>query len=643
VLALLGAAIAAGAWFALRGESGASIPSAVPVERASSAVIEAPVLAQPELEIACPTIEPESAGATETLAPAVVADERKTVSARPPRPSSLVGRIVDARTGDGLPGIEVTFSRLGDGSAKPRLTDLEGRFVAAPWSSDHMHLQLEDQLTGKSLGFRTITPESLDSSSKEGLVLPVEVGPTLVVRLVDAPSEVLHWRMGLRTSDEGSRWRDLMQWRNARPWGSEGLWMARYRKLEFGEDEDQALTLCVSDPNLEWEGQVEVEGAIGVHTADIHILAVARLAGRVIDEDGQSVLASVAALRKGERRSAPAVSTEEDGTWSMKGLVPGPTWLLVRSEGRLPERVQLDVQRGENPAVEIVLPRLKIGGDISGTLIGPADGQPPMGILVLDSVDPRSPSRDAAWVGADSAIGSANHFTFSNVLEGSYELRFQPFDGRTFEPQVLTVSPPANVEFETREAQAELHDVSYELHLRDALSGEELSSDGARILRNDLGYWSETTSAAFLFSFQRRSLNSTSLAVVVMPGYKPACARLPAIPLSRPAPEAPLEVQVDLEPGHGAALVVLDGESAWNRRASWVKTARGLPGARVVSRGKLIGTTDELGLALCRSDRPIRAVEIELDGWVAVERTDSFRLSSLENDGEAFVYMVRSD
>ena len=66
---------------------------------------------------------------------------------------------------------------------------------------------------------------------------------------------------------------------------------------------------------------------------------------------------------------------------------------------------------------------------------------------------------------------------------------------------------------------------------------------------------------------------------------------------------------------------------------------RGLAGVRVVSDGQVIGTTDDLGVALCQTDRPIKEYEVRLSGWTQVdsELSDDPKLL----DGIGLVFMVR--
>jgi len=174
---------------------------------------------------------------------------------------------------------------------------------------------------------------------------------------------------------------------------------------------------------------------------------------------------------------------------------------------------------------------------------------------------------------------------------------------------------------------------------------EELDADDARVLQNRAGSWHESTASATLtFAPLRNAAADAAPQVIVsLRGYAPTRVRLAGQSQSQLDSEDPIEVLVDLEPGHGASIVVLDGESAAETDPVEGHRSSCLAGARVRSNGRVIGTTDELGLALCRSDRPIRSIEIELKGWVAVERRDIFGRSAFADDGQAIVYMVRSD
>jgi len=66
----------------------------------------------------------------------------------------------------------------------------------------------------------------------------------------------------------------------------------------------------------------------------------------------------------------------------------------------------------------------------------------------------------------------------------------------------------------------------------------------------------------------------------------------------------------------------------------------GLSGARILSGGKVIGTSDERGLALCACDGPIEEFEVELPGW-SVLAVDRFRSHFETPDGLGFAFMAR--
>ena len=135
--------------------------------------------------------------------------------------------------------------------------------------------------------------------------------------------------------------------------------------------------------------------------------------------------------------------------------------------------------------------------------------------------------------------------------------------------------------------------------------------------------------------------------------------QLPAALRSAQDKNDQVDVEFDLEKGHGAGLIVLDAEHAprsclaFPTRGDWAHVSRwnwsrldeflpmrGLAGARIISNGHVVGTSDELGLALCKSDEPIRRFAVELEGWTMVD-VQGFRGDEEVSPCLGYVVMVR--
>ena len=143
------------------------------------------------------------------------------------------------------------------------------------------------------------------------------------------------------------------------------------------------------------------------------------------------------------------------------------------------------------------------------------------------------------------------------------------------------------------------------------------------------------------------------------PDHQPALLRLPAALRAARREDDRVDVVLELLRGHGAGLIVLDAEHAPraflnpSKRGDWTHSSRwnwsrldeflpmrGLQGARIISRGQVVGTSDELGVALCVSDEPIRRFEVELDGWTMVD-VQGFRGDEEVSPCLGYVLMVK--
>lgn len=373
--------------------------------------------------------------------------------------------------------------------------------------------------------------------------------------------------------------------------------------------------------------------------AEVRVQALARLFGRVTNERGEAVQATVAAFRLGSRQVAAQTKTDFfEGAWQLRGLESGPTRLVIRSAGYPTQRMDLEVVLGKGQPIEIVLPEPRIAGDITGALVGPVEGRPPIGMILLESAEGTSPQRALEWLDEDQAVDARTPFVFSSLPEGTYALSCVSLDGRTFAPARFTVSPPATVEFTTQESAGEADSWRCCLRFRDARTGEDLS-DRASFRRNYVGFWTdEVDSASFLDWLESEGATAHMSLAISVEGYRPTRLDLDSLRTAHYS-SAPYRHFIDLQPGNGAAIVVLDGDSAMMDTSSWTRTERGLQGARVRSNGRLVGVTDELGLALCQSDQPIGEIEVDLPGWIAVSGAGSFDLDS--EGGHAVVVMVR--
>jgi hypothetical protein len=223
------------------------------------------------------------------------------------------------------------------------------------------------------------------------------------------------------------------------------------------------------------------------------------------------------------------------------------------------------------------------------------------------------------------------------------------------------VDAPGHVEFETQHVTHLPSAATYSLRIVDAASGQAIESSSVGFRLRIAPLWSSTMIYDDpLQTLLTRTGEQAPIALLVgKRGYVPALLDVrSALGAARREPRS-VEIELRLERGFGAGLIVLDAEHCgraqpWTaRQDDWRFGSRwswrslgdflpmgGLEGARIVSAGVTIGTSDATGLALCRSDRSIEPFEVALEGWTMLD-VMGFRGHDDNPWGLGFVFMVR--
>jgi hypothetical protein len=225
------------------------------------------------------------------------------------------------------------------------------------------------------------------------------------------------------------------------------------------------------------------------------------------------------------------------------------------------------------------------------------------------------------------------------VPAGRYAVTVFSIDGRRYAPEAQVVTAPTDeVLFTTEEIPTTEEELELEVHVRDRVTGETLEHV-ARLARV-WSFWTsevETTASGFDSDIWGEPGMPFEW-LVAAPGYVPALVSIAAAERV----EDRFILEIGLEPGHGAALIVLDaGRSLGGVSADDdVLRMPALAGARIVAGGRTLGTTDHHGLALCRSSSPIERFEVELAGWFVLS-VQRFLGHARTPDGIGFVWMTR--
>lgn len=644
-------ALLAAAWLAFRSSAGSAPGVAAPpaVGQRASADEAGLALRRPGGQpIASALPARPSEGVSLETAPA---SSRQPVEIAEPNLALVHGQVVDSRTGQGLPCVEVATYAYGEKAGRGEVSDLEGRIAVDTHGGEHDFVFARDRARGRvRMARHKLQTLGTSSGAQPGFVWPLEVGPTLVVQLRGAPRDLEGWRVRILERPTESEERDW-EWCDPVQLEAEGLLVARYKQYATPPEAGHPAWIQVAESSETWKGELEIDSTLGVHAVAIEVEAVAaRLDGRVVDERGRPVQATVIALRRGVRRAPdtewPQVHTDEAGAWHLIGLEAGATRLLVLTDHRPAQRVDLELERGASRDVEIVVAPLAPAGPIRGALVAPEAGNDPSGIVRLESIDGGSTNFAAFcfeldFFGKSTPDGRAA-FEFGEVPAGRYRLSVLPIDGRRYEPESIEVVAPAEVEFRTEELEASSRGRTYELLLCDAKSGARLSE--ASLLFHLDPFWSSEVEQDDAFQeLLELGEHAPASLVVSRPGYRPAFLYLPGAFRSARREGDLVQVRLDLQPGWGAALIVVDAEQSLcgdDVMQSSILSMRGLAGARVVANGRVVGTSDARGLALCASDGPIEEFEVELAGWTVLA-CDRFRGHTETPDGLGFVLMAR--
>jgi len=635
ILAVLAALLAS--WFAWRAGATRGSPLAAPIASAlAHEAAQETELRAPGSEQLPPAAPSSTSIAVDAVEPAA-ASERRAVPAIAPAFAALRGRVVDSRTGQGLPLIDVIAYGFDAEPVGGVSSDRDGRFHAPIATIEHRLATAQDGLSGKRLDRRLVSL-LLDEAQDGELVWPLEVGPTLAVRVEGAPDHVDAWNVRLV-----ERWPerddDAFDWILAKELEPDGLLVARYPNRRLKRESEGEVWVQVEDYAGTWTGEERIERLFGVHSVEIEVKPIAsQLVGSVVDGRGLPVEARLTAIQPGvlgrPQREWPSATADESGAWELTAP-PGPARVLVVSDHHPMQHVDLELSAGERRRLDLVLHRPPSAGAIRGVVVAPKNGQRARGYVRLTSLDDESTDlihvlHPGNWLASD-VLERDGRFAFEQLPAGRYRLSLLAIDGRTYAPSSIEVEPPAEVVFETEQSARPSSPLRYGLDLSDARTHQPLR--GSLSLVRIADFWTGEVEFGDPVA-ELGHLDQPVTIVVSRHGYRPALLHLPDALRSASREGQRVSVRMELEPGFGLALVVLDGGRGLERRA-----VRGLAGARVIAGGRVIGVSDASGLALCAVTEPLEEIEVALEGWTLLA-LEHFRGHLLTSEGLGYALMV---
>lgn len=567
------------------------------------------------------------------------------------------GRVLDGRSGQGLPRIEIRIRRP-DGTDERVISDDTGAFESEErYAAKRFVLRAWDAITGEFLGMENHHHGPSEDGSPREASWKLDVGPTIRLAVEGAGPEE-GWQGRIRETNGADEdvvwsWRELVR---DEPTGA--FWL-RYTELEHEPSAQRTPVLEVTNAARTESGTALLRTTVGVHPGVVEVSPAptadtvqpaapdangerAAIEGRVVDVDGRPVSAQVVSFGpdRPSESTLRGTSTNREGRFRLAGLAPGRHRFRVFAEHRPVTRFELELEAGQRAVHDLVVSAVSAVGDVKGALVGPASDTAPLAYVRLESLSGGIDRVET--VGADRGAGGRSAFAFEDLPAGSYRLTPTSLDGRSYEPAFLDVSPPyEGAVFTTQDAARGEDGPGVEWFVRDATSARRLPGF-YELMRIGPLWLSEVVFRGPWDLDDVRPFAPLPLHFVVSaPGYLPASFEQAAARASQDGGLLP----IDLEPGWGAALVLFDADRILTGpEVSFEDYGLlpwpGLSGVRVLVDGRPVGTSDASGLALLTFDGPIEAGDLRLDGW-SILLVEPFRGHATTAGNLGFLYASR--
>jgi hypothetical protein len=433
----------------------------------------------------------------------------------------------------------------------------------------------------------SISPAELERTALPGMPAPRTRAPVRG-RLVIAPGgEPLDEVLKLRLRTGNARMEELVS-------APDGSFVST---LEFSGG---LLLLRVFRPD--GETAVDLEGPFDPASGEEWIARVpwpTFVHGFVLDAAGlplSDVYLELVSVGRGEARLRGR--SRAGGEFRIEKLLPGHQTLYLQ-RGFEAWEVELDVARGPNELGELRSPFTTAAGSVSGRLLR-RDGQPAALVMLVNVSNGVVATCDAEPERDDEG---ASGFRFEDVPFGRYRLETASYDGWSYEPSPVELSPPAT-DLVLRAT------TPHEVLALEAVdeAGRELDSITLVRLR---GNWVLQNDPVSIADVERW--------VLVSNGGRPASGERPETGARR----------VTVAPGYGWACLLMEA----GRDTTWANgggvRGRMLAGVQVVADGRVVAESDAAGLALVDLECAPDELAFRLPGWHVMERITTSRLTSV--------------
>lgn len=554
----------------------------------------------------------------------------------------IQGRVVQARTGFYVEHIHILATDP-TGQELRMASDHYGWFLSSvKYPPGLMSLRAFDSVTGNLLAEKMHQHLANPGHQRgQSQVWPLEIGPVVIVGLLDTESAPESWKLRILERPLGQEQR-AWDWIDAcaatRP---NEVWV-RYPPSSAAHVSIERPWVEIRDASGIRGGESRLDGHALVYQGVVTLGPIrGSLRGRVLDSGGRPVLAAVSAGPVGpsfpESNRWPYAQTAQDGYYSLHGVPAGQAQVFVTSDHRRPTRRDVEIESGRDTWLDFELEALESVGDIQGELVVPEQPPGPWALLSLRSSD----GGTARILQVKARKAQRTAFRFDAVPLGDYSLEVHALDGRSYDPSRRDVTVPSEgVVFESADAPVEELERLVQLSAHDRQDGT-LLEPFTWALRIGPTWWPQVwqgaASEAFL-AYPVVSKNMLAEVVVIAEGFRGVVKPLSEVQST----ESGLVLDFALAPGQGMALIVVDAESALGGSRGWAgyDVLHGLEGARVRIAGRTLAVSDAHGVALVDSQEPVGDFEVVLPGWRVLD-VHCFQREERLRDGLGFVMMVR--
>lgn len=554
-------------------------------------------------------------------------------------------RVVDRRTGQGVPALFVELER--DGVVLRGRTDEAGE-LRAPEGLDPGRWRVRLRLGPGTppLASRPFRIEYHPEDPGGAPRLEVEVGPALALRL-GAAGEVAPGRWEARLVERDAAGQDrAWSWRRL----IEGaLPLLRYPSLEHPAEPGFHARVEVRLRDGDWFGRAPVRSTLTVALQEVplRLVQLAAFGGIVQDVSGRAVPGALVRLWQERGSVLPlhdsrprSVRTDTEGAFHFEQeLEPGRYHLRLASEGRATSDLDLELAEGGLEGYVLRVADVEAREVLAGRVEATGSSEAPVVILGLRRDDgrvervlhplqePGAERRGATWTLGEGVQG----FRFEALPAGSYDLAVFPLDGRPYAPAWTRVEVPGQ-EVVLR-APPIAAPALLRLDVRSGAGGGE--PDHVHLALRAPGWWLPSdhrlAPGAPVAELSAESGLTWSLWAH---GHRPARGSLAELPVEEVSGH--LVLRRELEPGWGMEVFVRDAgpRGAPDSEDSYTQMALArlrpaVPGVVFTGDGRRLGRSDAAGVARLEADAAPRRVEFEAAGWRLVP--------SAGYDGQRFI------